>query len=82
MRAVAASGFAPAVPSLPLVGMSRWQQLRHIIPVSREKWRQLVLAGQAPAPIRISERCTMYQNVEVHRWLADPVGYRQDGGGA
>jgi predicted DNA-binding transcriptional regulator AlpA len=63
--------------ALPAVGMSRWQQLQHIIPVSRETWRQLCLAGRAPAPVRISERCTMYPNVEVHRWLADPVGYRQ-----
>lgn len=73
---------APAAPALPPVGMSRWQQLRHIIPVSREKWRQLVLAGRAPAPVRLSERCTMFSNAEVHRWLADPVGYRQVEGGA
>ncbi|WP_395406354.1 helix-turn-helix transcriptional regulator [Pseudoduganella sp. UC29_106] len=76
------SAAAPAAPSLPTVGMSRWQQLRHVIPVSREKWRQLVIAGKAPAPVRLSERCTMYANAEVHRWLADPVGYRQAEGGA
>ncbi|NVD74537.1 transcriptional regulator [Duganella sp. BJB1802] len=73
---------AAAAPALPPVGMSRWQQLQHIIPVSREKWRQLCLVGRAPAPIRISERCTMYPNIEVHRWLADPIGYRQVKGGA
>lgn len=68
--------------SLPLVGMSRWMQLQHIIPVSREKWRQLVNAGRAPAPVRLSERCSMYPNAEVHRWLADPIGYRVEGGAA
>ena len=73
---------AHASTSLPLVGMSRWLQLQHIIPVSREKWRQLVNAGRAPAPVRISERCTMYPNAEVHRWLADPIAYRQQEGGA
>jgi prophage regulatory protein len=72
---------AAAVPTLPTVGMSRWQQLQHIIPVSREKWRQLVIAGKAPAPVRLSERCSMYPNAEVHRWLADPIGYRQEQGG-
>lgn len=69
-----------AVTSLPAVGMSRWQQLQHIVPVSREKWRQLCLAGRAPAPVRISERCTMYSNEQVLRWIADPVGYRAEGG--
>lgn len=68
--------------SLPAVGMSRWQQLQHIVPVSREKWRQLCLAGRAPAPVRISERCTMYSNEQVLRWIADPVGYRAEGGTA
>jgi predicted DNA-binding transcriptional regulator AlpA len=77
------SGAAPAaVPALPPVGMSRWQQLDQIVPVSRETWRKLCLAKRAPAPIRLSERCTMYANAEVHRWLADPVGYRQAEGGA
>jgi len=63
--------------SLPLVGMSRWQQLRHLIPVSRETWRQLVIAGKAPPAVRLSERCSMYSNAEIHRWLADPRGYRR-----
>jgi prophage regulatory protein len=71
-----------AVPALPSVGMSRWQQLRHVIPVSRETWRQLCLAHKAPAPIRLSDRCTMYRNADVHRWLADPIGFRQTEGGA
>lgn len=68
---------AAQITVLPAVGMSRWQQLQHVIPVSREKWRQLCMAGRAPAPIRLSERCTVYKNSEVHRWIADPIGYRQ-----
>lgn len=65
--------------SLPTVGMSRWEQLRHFIPVSRETWRQLVLAGKAPQPVRLTERCTMYDNVAVHRWLAAPTDFRVEG---
>jgi prophage regulatory protein len=68
--------------TLPIVGMSRWEQLRHFIPVSRETWRQLVLAGRAPKPIRLTERCSMYDNGAVHRWLADPISYRHLEGGA
>ncbi|TFW13289.1 transcriptional regulator [Duganella callida] len=71
------SGGAATV--LPREGMSRWQQLSHFVPVSRETWRKLGLAGRAPAAIRLSERCSLYSNVEVHRWLADPIGYRQEG---
>lgn len=62
--------------ALPAVGMSRWDTLRHFVPISRESWRKLVKAGKAPKPVRLSERCTMYSNAEVHRWLADPANYR------
>lgn len=65
--------------TLPTVGMSRWEQLRHFIPVSRETWRQLVIAGKAPQPVRLTERCTMYDNVAVHRWLAAPTDFRVEG---
>lgn len=44
----------PAPITLPAVGMSRWEQLRHFIPVSRETWRQLVIAGRAPKPVRLA----------------------------
>ena len=65
-----------ALPTLPAVRTSRWDTLSRFVPISRETWRKLVNAGKAPAPVRLSERCTMYQNAEVHRWLADPAGYR------
>lgn len=64
-----------APETLPQIGMSRWEQLRHFVPISRESWRQLVLAGKAPTPVRLTERCTLYPNAEVHRWLADPINY-------
>lgn len=69
---------AKQVNELPDLGLSRWETLRHFIPVSRETWRQLVLAGKAPQAVRLSERCTMYPNIEVHRWMADPVSYRAE----
>jgi prophage regulatory protein len=62
--------------TLPAVGMSRWNSLRHVVPISRESWRKLVNAGRAPKAVKLSERCTMYSNAEVHRWLADPANYR------
>jgi prophage regulatory protein len=62
--------------TLPIVGMSRWNTLSHFVPISRESWRKLVNAGKAPKPVKLSERCTMYSNAEVHRWLADPAGYK------
>jgi prophage regulatory protein len=62
--------------TLPTVGMCRWDTLSHFVPISRESWRKLVNAGKAPKPVKLSERCTMYHNAEVHRWLADPAGYQ------
>jgi prophage regulatory protein len=63
-------------PTLPTVGMCRWGTLSQFVPISRESWRKLVNAGKAPKPVKLSERCTMYPNAEVHRWLADPAGYK------
>ncbi len=59
--------------------MSRWKELEPFCPFSREKFRQLVLAGKAPPAHRLSERCTAYQNRELHRFFADPVNYRVAG---
>ena len=62
--------------TLPLIGHSRWAQLAPFLPICRETWRTMCREGRAPAPIRLSERCTIYSNAEVHRYLADPLGYR------
>lgn len=62
--------------TLPLVGLSRWHQIAPFVGVSRETWRKLCKAGRAPKPIRLSERCTVYNNKEVHRYLLDPLEYR------
>ncbi|NHZ80108.1 transcriptional regulator [Massilia sp. CCM 8695] len=61
--------------TLPVDGMSRWNQIAPFSPFSREKFRQLVIAGKAPPAHRLSERCTAYQNRELHRFFADPVNY-------
>lgn len=68
----------PSAPILPPVGLSRWSQLEPLIPITKETWRKLGLAGKAPAPIRMGERCTFYQNAEVLKWIADPLNYTQD----
>ncbi|NUT60638.1 transcriptional regulator [Herbaspirillum sp. C9C3] len=62
--------------ALPADGMSRWRDLEPFCPFSREKFRQLVIAGKAPQPVKFSERCTAYQNRELHRFFADPLNYR------
>ncbi|ABI59379.1 MULTISPECIES: helix-turn-helix transcriptional regulator [Nitrosomonas] len=64
--------------TIPLTGKSRWSQLKPFIPVSKEKFRQLSVAGLAPKRCKLGERITMYDNAEVHRWLADPAGYRAE----
>jgi hypothetical protein len=65
--------------NLPFDGMSRWNQIAPFSPFCREKFRQLVLAGKAPQPIRFSERCTAYSNRELHKFFADPLSYRAEG---
>ena len=74
--ALKATQTTSAPKELPTDGMSRYRALSSYIPVSREKWRTLVREGKAPQPIRLSERCVMYRNADVHEWLKDPVNYR------
>lgn len=69
---------APAPASLPLDGLSRWSDLRPFIPLSRETIRQRELAGRFPRHQKLTERCTVWANREIHRWLADPVNYRSN----
>lgn len=60
---------------LPQDGVSRFNQIEPFLPCSRETWRKLVIAKRAPQPIKIGNRCTVYKNSDVHRWLADPANY-------
>nr|WP_175878045.1 AlpA family phage regulatory protein [Burkholderia sp. BCC0097] len=64
------------VDTLPEVGHSRWKQIEPFVGVSRETWRKLCRAGKAPRPIRLSSRCTVWSNDQMHAYLADPLGYR------
>lgn len=58
-------------------GLYRWNEVKEYIPISREKWRQLVIAGKAPASIKLSLTCVVWRGSDVLEWLADPAGYRQ-----
>jgi prophage regulatory protein len=65
-----------AIGTLPLVSLSRWQQIAPFIGVSRETWRKRCPEGRAPWPIQLTQRCTVWRNEELHRYLEDLLGYR------
>ncbi|WP_244220883.1 helix-turn-helix transcriptional regulator [Paraburkholderia aromaticivorans] len=58
-----------------MIGLSKWSQIAPFLPVGRETWRKLCLAGKAPRPIRLSEKCTVYKNEEIHKYLQSPLDY-------
>jgi prophage regulatory protein len=63
--------------SLPLDGFTRWADLKHLVPLSHEAVRQRELAGRFPRRVQLgSARCVGWPNRELHRWLANPAGYR------
>jgi len=70
-----ATPVTPPSKTLPVDGMSRWNQIAQFSPFSREKFRQLVNAGKAPPAVRLSQRCTAYSNRELHKFFADPLNY-------
>ncbi|KYZ83519.1 transcriptional regulator [Burkholderia pseudomallei] len=47
--------------------------------MSRETVRQRELEGRFPRARRLTQRCTIWPNREIHRWIADPLNYRADG---
>ncbi|MGF6777831.1 helix-turn-helix transcriptional regulator [Paraburkholderia sp. GAS334] len=61
---------------LPLDGYTRWNDLKRLVPLCRESIRQRELEGRFPRRIHLSQRCAVWSNRELHKWLADPVGYR------
>jgi predicted DNA-binding transcriptional regulator AlpA len=71
----AAESVRPVEPTLPRIGRSKFSQIEPFIGMCRESWRKLGIAGKAPRPIRLTSSCSLYDNAEVHRWIADPLGY-------
>ncbi|WP_080436350.1 helix-turn-helix transcriptional regulator [Burkholderia ubonensis] len=66
--------------ALPLDGFTRWADLKRIVPLSHESVRLRERAGRFPRRVQLgSARCVGWPNRELHRWLADPVGYRVEG---
>lgn len=64
--------------TLPTDGMSRFNQIKPFLPVSRETYRKMVRAGKAPQPIRLSLTCVMYRNSDLHEFLKSPLTYRAE----
>lgn len=63
-------------PTLPAVGMCRWDTLSQFVPITDKMWRKLANAAKARKLVTLSERCTMYPNAEIYRWLSDSTGCR------
>ena len=68
----------PEPKVLPHDGCSRWSQFAEFSPVCRETFRRLSLQGKAPKPMRMGIRCTFYHNKELHKFLANPLGYKSE----
>lgn len=49
-----------------------------ILPFSHATLWRMVSAGTFPTPLKLSERTTAWPTAEVRKWIADPLGYRQD----
>jgi predicted DNA-binding transcriptional regulator AlpA len=59
-------------------GLSRWDELRHLIPMDRRTWQRLGKSGRAPVPERMGKRLSLYRNSQILSWLADPANWSID----
>lgn len=66
----------PSPEALPADGFTRWKDLKAFVPLSREAVRLREKMGRFPKRVHLSQRCAAWPNRELHRWLADPAGYR------
>lgn len=62
--------------TLSPIGLSRWEEIKGLIPFSRERYRQLANAGKAPKGIQMGTRLTCYKNAEILEFLNDPLNYQ------
>ena len=53
-------------------GLSRWKDIEHLIPFSRETYRVRAKQGSVPQPIRLGPRISVYKNNEIIQWLSNP----------
>ena len=62
--------------SLPTVGCSIWCEFQKFSPVYLKEFHRLSRKGRAPQPIKVSPKRVLYNNRELHRFVADPENYR------
>lgn len=59
----------PQAPVLPETGFLRLTQLLTFIPVSKSTLWRRIKDGSFPAPIKLSERVTVWRVEDVRRWI-------------
>ncbi len=59
----------PQAPVLPETGFLRLTQLLTFIPVSKSTLWRRINDGSFPAPIKLSERVTVWRVEDVRRWI-------------
>ncbi|MGF6095731.1 helix-turn-helix transcriptional regulator [Pseudomonas sp. 18175] len=61
--------FQPPLPGVPLCGFLRQVQVLALIPVSKSTLWRRVQAGSFPAPLKLSERVTVWRAEDVQAWM-------------
>ena len=67
----------PKHQELPAKGLCRFNDFERFIVMSRSSFLALVKDGKAPQPQRLSERMSVYKNEDIHRFIDNPVGFKQ-----
>jgi predicted DNA-binding transcriptional regulator AlpA len=54
---------------LPDTGFVRLPTILRVFPVSRSTWWDMVRDGRAPAPVKLTERCTAWRADDIRALL-------------
>ncbi|HDR9767886.1 TPA: AlpA family phage regulatory protein [Burkholderia cepacia ATCC 25416] len=62
--------------TLPLDGYTRWGELKQFVPLCLSSVTNRERAGRFPKRVKLGSYSVAWPNREIHRWFADPNGYR------
>lgn len=55
--------------SIEIEQMYRIRDVLKRVPISRTLWYRMVAEGSAPAPVKLSERTSLWRAEDVNAWL-------------
>ena len=71
----------PQEPTLNPLGLSRYSDFSHLLPIKRTTVYKWIREGRFPKPVIIEQNFTAWKNKDILEWLENPASIREDSRG-